>query len=203
MIETIVLLLLATGVTVGTAVLAPGFHVGAAALAGLALALAAVLENRLLMANGAKKNIVSAATARHLGSVWAWAAVSLFTLKMLGFVEWPVWWQYCLAFAALAAVCLGFAARTANDGAAGREDWAMLTFARRLTQLQLAGMVVALVSLTTGGDVACVLDVGSGCENWAAKNVFLFGEIALLLISANALWTSRHIKPPAFVSAAR
>lgn len=203
MVHTILLMLLATTIMAGTAVLAPGFHAGAAALAGGALALTAVLENRLLMARSARKSLVAAATARHLGSVWAWAALSLFLLEQLGAVAWPVWWQYCLGFAALAAVSFGFAARSAQDGAQGREDWSMLTLARRLTQLQLAGMAVALAVLITSGEAACLADIQAGCENWAAKNVFLFGELALAIVSANALWTSRHIKPSAAAYASR
>lgn len=195
MASTIVLLVTAVVATVAAAFSLAGHHVAASALAGLMLATAAISENRQLMAGGATKNVVSAATARHLGSVWAWAGLSLFFLNALGFVDWPAWWLYCLVFTGLAVVCLVFGSRTTRDLAAGREDWAMLTLARRLTQLQLVGMIAALAVLITSGEAGCMIDPRQGCENWAAKNLFLFGEIALALISANALWTSRHMGP--------
>lgn len=171
-------------------------HIAVSAVASLVLALAAILENRRLVSAGASKNRLSAATARHMGSVWAWGGLSLFVMYAFGFVVWPEWWQFCLAFAALALVCLGFAVMTGRDEAAGREDWAMLTLARRLTMAQLAGMIVAMAGLVVDGKMTRFLDIRKGWEDWAANNVFFFGALALALISANALWTSRGIKRP-------
>lgn len=200
MIWTIVLVLALAAVAVGTAALSPEIHIAASAACALILASAAIWDNRRLMAATATKNAVSAATARHMASVWAWGGLALFAIYALGIATWREWWQFALAFLALALLCAVFAWMIARDEAAGREDWTMLTLARRLTQFQVAGTVVAMIGLVVDGKMHRFLNIKKGWEDWAANNLFFFGALALFLISVNALWTSRDMKPSARVA---
>ncbi len=196
MVWTTILVLVLAAATAAAATVTPEVHIAATAAASLILASAAIWENRRLAGAGSSKNGLSAATSRHMGSAWAWAGLSLFAIYAFAVATWPEWWQFCLAFVALALICLIFALMTKRDEAAGREDWAMLTLARRLTMVQLVGMVVAMAGLIIDGKMTRFLHIRKGWEDWAANNIFFFGALALALISANALWTSRDMKKP-------
>jgi hypothetical protein len=114
--------------------------------------------------------------------VWTWAALSLL-LTYVFVLAWGEWWTYVLGAAAIAALCLLFAATMSRDAAAGREDATLLRIARYLTIGQLIGMIIAMIGL--------VLDDKMPRDpqqpDWAASTIFFFGAAALAVISMNAL----------------
>jgi hypothetical protein len=166
----------------------PVLHMVIAALVGLAIASLAVRENRALVAASANKTVLAGSTARYMGLVWTWGAVGLL-VTYLAVLRWHEWWHFFLAFAAVAAICLGMAATLARDSKTGRQDEAMLKVARVLTMVQLAGMVITMLGLLVDGKMTRFLDPRHG--DWAANNIFFFGALALAAISLNALLASR------------
>lgn len=191
----VLIALIATAAAVGTVPISPPVHIAATAASALVLAAAAIFENRRLHGAGAPPNGLSSATAAAMGMVWAWGGLSVFLIYMLGLASWYEWWQFPPAFAALAGLCALFAVMMRRDERAGREDKTMLTLGRRLTMAQLAGAIVAMVGLAIDGKMTRFLAIRRGWEDWPANNVFFFGALALALISANALWTSRDAQP--------
>ncbi len=183
--------LIATAAAVLAVPVSPPVHIAATAASSFVLAAAAIYENRRLRAAGASGNALSSATAATMGAVWAWGGLSVFLIYAFGLASWPEWWQFPIAFAALAGLCVLFAVMMARDEEAGREDQTMLTLAWRLTAAQLAGSIAAMAGLLIDGKMTRFFGVRKGWEDWPANNVFFFGALALALVSANALWTSR------------
>jgi hypothetical protein len=146
------------------------------------LAAHAALSRGQLMGAGAGEASIAAATALEMALVWAWAALSLLLIHVF-VLKWGEWWQYVLAAAIVAGLCIGFAAMLERDAAAGRRDESMLKLARYLTFAQLAGMIVAMVGLVLDAKMPRALDK----PDWAASTVFFFGAAALAAISLNGL----------------
>jgi len=160
----------------------PGLHIGLTALVCLGFAAVAAWQRHRLVASGAGEAALASSTAGAMALVWAWAALSLLLIYV--FVHaWGEWWHYVLGAAAIAALCLFFAATMSRDAAAGREDATLLTLARYLTVGQLIGMIIAMIGL--------ILDDKMPRDpqqpDWAASTIFFFGAAALAVISMNAL----------------
>jgi hypothetical protein len=102
---------------------------------------------------------------------------------------WKEWWQFFLAFAVGAGLCLYFSAALDKDARAGREDETMLRLGRYLAIVQLAGMVIAVLGLLIDGKMSRFLT--PRYTDWAANDVFFFGALAVGVISANALRQTR------------
>ena len=170
---------------------ARGLHMGLSAFVGAIFAALAIRENRTLVATGAPKSQVAAATAQHMGFVWVWGAVSLF-LTYVFFISWREWWQFFLAFAVVGGLCLFFASTLDRDAASGREDEPMLKLARTLSMVQLVGMGITVLGLLIDGKMTRFLT--PRFTDWAGNNIFFFGALALAAISANALLASREPK---------
>lgn len=173
-------------VTAATAM--PLANMAVAAIVSSAIALLAIRENRAMHAAGAHPSAVAASTARHMGLVWCWGALVLFAVYYF-ILKWSEWLPFFLAFAAAGVLCLLISTTLARDAAAGREDPSMSKIARILTQVQLVGMVIAVIGLLVDGKMTRYLT--PRFTDWAANNVFFFGAAALAAISLNALMTSR------------
>ncbi|MGL4395865.1 MAG: hypothetical protein ACRCS9_04940 [Hyphomicrobium sp.] len=171
----------------------PTVHMAAAGLVSLAFALVAIWENRSLKFAGRQKAHVAMSTARHTGLVWAWGALALLATYGFNLVRgWPEWWHFFLGFSLAAVGSLVIANMLGRDADANREDPAVMQLGRVLLILQLAGMVVAIVSLFIDGKFP--RDVRHA--DWAGCNIFFFGALSIALISINALlssesWSSR------------
>lgn len=159
-------------------------HMTMTGLVSLAMALLAIRENMQLRAAGASRSTISASTARYMGLVWLWGALSLVVTYMFILV-WPEWWQFFLAFAAAGVLCLLMATAIERDEQAGRKDETILSLTRYMAYGQLLGMVITIAGLWIDpdkhfGDVAF--------PDWAANNVFMFGAVALAAITTHALY---------------
>jgi hypothetical protein len=164
-------------------------HMGIAAAAAIGFAAAAVRENLALRRSGAAKSAIASSTARHMGLIWVWGAVALAVTYATGVLVWKEWWQFFLAFAVGAGLCLYFSAALDKDARAGREDETMLRLGRYLAIVQLAGMVIAVLGLLIDGKMSRFLT--PRYTDWAANDVFFFGALAVGVISANALRQTR------------
>lgn len=188
------------GITLGICILVisaavsqPLVHMAAAAIISIVIAILAIQNNRELHSAGASSSSVASSTARHMGFVWVWGALSLLVTYFF-ILKWHEWLSFFIAFAVAGALCLFVANTLDRDAAAGREDATMMKVARYLTIVQLVGMVITMIGLVVDGKMtrfATAAGKRIGWQDWAANNIFFFGALALAAISLNALLTSR------------
>lgn len=178
---------------ISAAVAQPLAHMAAAAFISIVIAILAVRENRALHAAGASSPSIASSTARHMGFVWVWGALSLLVTYFF-ILKWHEWLSFFIAFAVAGALCLFIANTLDRDAAAGREDATMMKIARYLTIGQLVGMAITMIGLVVDGKMTrFATEAGKrvGWQDWAANNIFFFGALALAAISLNALQTSK------------
>lgn len=168
----------------------PTVHMAMSGLVSLAMALLAIRENMSMRASGSPPGLVASSTARYMGLVWVWAALSLL-VTYLFILQWPEWWQFFLALTSAGVLCLFFAATLEKDAETGRKDLTMINLARYLTIGQLIGMAVAAIGLWIDPDKH-FLDVGH--PDWAANSIFFFGALSIAAISLHALIYNEHPK---------
>jgi hypothetical protein len=166
-------------------------HTIAAALIGLAIASVAVAENWQQRKAGASENVVAASTARNMGLVWVWGALSLFVTYFF-ILSWKEWLVFTAAFAIVGALCLFFAATLDRDEAAGRTDETVQKLAKYLSIGQLVGMLIAMLGLVIDGKFPVSAKSNPGWQDWAANNIFFFGALSVAIITANALYTKHQ-----------
>ncbi len=188
-ISIFVLIVSAAGGLVGT-------HTTVASIVALCFAAFAVFENRRLHEAQASEYQIAASTARHMGLVWSWGALSLLMTYMpsLNILIWKEWLTFTGMFAGLAVLCLFMATTIANDEAKGRQDRSLLNIAHYLSVTQLVGMVIAMIGLVADKKFPPVVKKSIDWQDWAANNYFFFGAAALAVISANALISARKRK---------
>lgn len=167
----------------------PSALLAASALAGSIFALIAVRDRRGLEAAGASRSRIAATTARHMGFVWLWGAISIFVIYFF-ILTWHEWWQFFAAFAVVGVLCLGFAALLDRDADAGRDDETMLALARYMAIGQLAGMAIAVIGLAIDPDKEFLWPADG---DWAANIIFLMGALALLAITVHALLNEKKL----------
>ncbi len=161
----------------------PGPLIVATAIAAVVWALLAMRDRQRLAASGASPSRIAAASARYMGVVWLWGAVSLFIVYVF-ILTWHEWWQFFAAFAVVGALCIGYAALLERDANAGRDDETMLALGRYMAIGQLVGMVVTVIGLAIDPDKEFYWPADG---DWAGNIIFLFGALALLAITAHAL----------------
>jgi hypothetical protein len=161
----------------------PGPLIVASSIAAGIWIFMATRDRRNLAAAGASASKIAAATARYMGIVWLWGAVSLFVVYVF-ILTWHEWWQFFAAFAVVGAVCLGYAALLERDAAAGRDDKTMLALGRYMAIGQLVGMAVTVIGLAIDPDKELYWPADG---DWAGNIIFMFGALALLAITAHAL----------------
>lgn len=166
----------------------PLMHMAASAFISLVIALVAIKVNRDMHEAGASKPAIAASTARHMGFVWVWGALSLLVTYFF-ILKWNEWLHFFMAFAVAGALCLFIASMLERDAATGREDPTMMKVARYLTIAQLVGMVITVIGLLVDGKMTRYLT--PRFTDWAANNIFFFGAVALAALSANSLMTSK------------
>ena len=169
----------------------PAVHLAMTALVSLVVAVLALRENKDLRAARASRSTVAASTARYMGLIWVWGALGLLMTYFFILTEWKEWWQFFLAFAVVAVLCLFFAATLGNDAEKGQDDETMLRLGRALVWGQLIGMLVTIIGLWVDHNKS-FLNVKN--PDWAANNIFFFGAIALAAISASSLLADRKSK---------
>jgi hypothetical protein len=162
----------------------PPLHMAVAGVAGLALSFMAIRDRQRLVLAGAPISSIAASTARHLGLVWAWAALAVAATYLLIIeARWPEWWQFFIGFAFAAIASFVFANMLDRDAVAGRVDDPLVKFGRLLVQVQIVGMAAGIISLFVDGKFPRALNHA----DWAGCNIFFFGALAIAAISFDAL----------------
>lgn len=161
----------------------PAGLLAAAGIVNLTLAAVGIATRRSLSRGGASRSAIESATARTMGLIWLWGAVALVLVYTL-ILSWREWPHFSAAFAGAGVLSLGFSALLAKDAAKGRDDETMLRLGRYLCIGQLAGMAATLIGLVIDPDKEILYATDA---DWAGNGLFLFGALALALISAHAL----------------
>ena len=162
----------------------PPLHMAVAGVAGLALTFMAIRDRQRLMIAGATTSAVASSTARHLGLVWAWAALAVAATYLLIIeARWPEWWQFFIGFGFAAIASFVFASMLDRDAAAGRGDDTLVKFGRLLVQVQIVGMAAGIISLFVDGKFPRAVNHA----DWAGCSIFFFGALAIAAISLDAL----------------
>ena len=169
----------------------PPLHMAVAGIVNLGLAFMALRDRQRLMISGAPANAIASSTARHLGLVWAWAALS-FAATYLLIIEarWPEWWQFFIGFGFAAVASFVFASMLDREAVDGRADDLLVKFGRLLVQVQIVGMAAGIISLFVDGKFP--RDVNHA--DWAGCNIFFFGALAIAAISLDALRSPAHVR---------
>ena len=168
----------------------PPLHMAVAGVVTLGLAFMALRDRQRLMNSGAPANAIASSTARHLGLVWAWAALALAATYLLIIeARWPEWWQFFIGFGFAAVASFVFASMLDRDAVDGRADDLLVKFGRLLVQVQIVGMVAGIISLFVDGKFP--RDVNHA--DWAGCNIFFFGALAIAAISLDALRSPAHV----------
>lgn len=168
----------------------PNLHIAACAIVALVLVVTAVWDHQRLKNNGAPTSAIASSTARYLGLVWAWGALSILAIYVVVLNErWAEWWQFFLGFSFAAIASIAFATLLDRDRAAGRSDPIIVKAGRILVQVQLVGMVIGIISLFV--DNKFPRDIAHA--DWAGCNILFFGALAIAAISLDALRSPAHV----------
>lgn len=154
-----------------------------AAFVNLLIAGVGVTGRRNLVKSGAAQSLIESVTARYMGFIWLWGAAALVLVYVL-VLSWREWTHFSAAFAGAGLLCLGFSALLAKDASRGRDDPTLLRLGRYLGIGQLVGMIATMAGLAIDPDKEILLPVDS---DWAGNGLFLFGALALAIVSAHAL----------------
>ena len=164
---------------------------GAAGFVNLVLAAVGIGERRSLGRAGAGRSAIESVTARAMGLIWLWGAAALVLVYNL-VLSWREWTHFSAAFAAAGLISLGFSALLAKDAEKGKEDATLLRLGRYFAIAQLVGMIATLIGLAVDPDKEILYAVDS---DWAGNGIFLFGALALALVSAYALIDRKKNSP--------
>lgn len=168
----------------------PPQHMAVAGVVTLGLAFMALRDRQRLMISGAPANAIASSTARHLGLVWAWAALSFAATYLLVIeARWPEWWQFFIGFGFAAVASFVFASMLDRDAVDGRADDLLVKFGRLLVQVQIVGMAAGIISLFVDGKFPRAVNYA----DWAGCNIFFFGALAIAAISLDALRSPAHV----------
>lgn len=169
----------------------PAGLLAAAGFVNLLLAAMGISERRSLLRSSASASRVESATARTMGLIWLWGAAALVLVYTL-IISWREWPHFSAAFAGAGLLCLGFSALLAKDARQGRDDPTMLRLGRYLCIGQFVGMIVTMAGLVIDPDKEILHAVDA---DWAGNGIFLFGALALALVSAYALIDGKKDSP--------
>ena len=162
-------------------------HMSIAAAVSIGFALIFIRESEAMRMAGARASVVAGNTARFMGIVWAWGALSLAVTYGTGILHWREWLHFFLACCALAAICLFFSTVMSKDAEKDKDDENLLKIGRYLTILQFAGMILAMIGMLIDGKMTRYLT--PRFSDWAANHIFFFGALAIAVISGYSLTT--------------
>lgn len=162
-----------------------------AAIVNLLIAAIAVSTRSNLVKSGAAPSLIESNTARYMGFIWLWGAVALVLVYVL-VLSWREWTHFSAAFAGAGALCLGFSTLLAKDASKGRDDPTLLRLGRYLGIGQLVGMIAIIAGLFIDPDKEFLYPVDN---DWAGNGIFLFGALALAIVSAHALIDRKKDSP--------
>ena len=164
-------------------------HLAVAAITALFLAFLAVRDGTRRLAGKEGDMTRAAATARNMGSVWAWGTIALIATYATGIADWFEWWHFVLAFAAATLLSFVWAAILAATPENSDKAASLMRFGRYLAMFQLGGMIVIMLGLLVDGKMWRFFEPRYG--DWAANNIFFCGAMALAIMSYFALRQTR------------
>jgi len=172
----------------------PTIHAFVAGIVAIAMALLSLKEQTAVAAEGGDERLVAATSARYMGLVWAWAALSIFAcyFPYFNIIRWPEWLPFAIVCAAVAGVCLFFGMTLQSEAEKGVEDETMTNLSYYLNVGQFAGMLIAMVGLILDGKFPAKIAANPDWQDWAANNTFFFGAVALAVISGYALFAVKR-----------
>ncbi len=136
---------------------------------------------------GEQKNysiaLAAARNARLMGVCYVWGAVALMAVYSLTQLRWQHGWQYALGMALFGVTGFAFAAKLKREDL--NQYDLVFRLARFLTILQGIGATLGLIFLIGTGKMSSLQD------DWAANHVFLFGGIAIVLLSVFSLRSNK------------
>jgi hypothetical protein len=163
-------------------------HMVTAAVVALAFAGFSVYELNTLAAASASELEMASATARHCALVWAWGAVSILIIYVAVFPgQWREWWQFVLGFGFAALTAAAFSKLLDQDVARGQTDRSLIKIGRSLLVVQAVGAGLGVVSMIADGK----FPRAQSHPDWAACNIFVFGALAIAVISVHALRSAK------------
>ena len=112
-------------VTAAMGLLMPTFalvHFLIAGMVATVMAMLALREAPEVAESGGSRGLVAAGLTRHMGLLWAWAALVTAITYGTSVLSWSPWWQYFLCFMVFSGLCLFLSRVIAEDDAAGRSD---------------------------------------------------------------------------------
>lgn len=116
---------------------------------------------------------------------FTWGAVAMFAVYTLSGLRWQHGWQYGLAMALLATFTFGFGMLI--DRAGPERLKPLLSSGLQLTIIQGVAATAGLIFLIGSGKLM------SFRPDWAANQIFLFGGLTIVGLSAMAVATQRKL----------
>jgi hypothetical protein len=178
-------------ITAATEMYALHFAVGA--ITATFIAISAVRDHRLALDGGAGKVKLAAIVSRHMGMLWAWAAIStLITYQLL--ITWTTNWMGIFLILVMgAAACLFIANILQREADAGDPDDHLVDLVNLIAKLQFAAMCVIIGGLIAAGRFGA--DAFGGQNKWAAVNILLCAGIGLAVLSGFTALATRSALP--------
>ena len=176
-------------VTAATATLVPAYatvHFLVAGLVSTTMALIALHEAREMSAGGEPHGLVLAHLTRHMGLLWAWAALVLAITYGTSIFQWSGWIPVFLVFTVLSGLTLFVSRILHDDHATGRHDDRMARLAGALAVATLFAVVVVLGSIGFSRLAGNLPQSGV----WVAEHVIVFAGLAIAVVAAFLLKTS-------------
>jgi len=167
-------------------------HFLIAGMVSSVMAILALREAREMAESGGSRGQVAAGLTRHMGLLWAWAALVTVITYGTGILSWSPWWQCFLSFMVFSGLCLFLSKVIAGDDAAGRPDEKMQRVCLGLSVVTL--FIVVMVAGAIGfARLAGHQPAETGA--WAADDVFVFGGLAMAVVASFLLKTAAATAP--------
>ncbi len=122
----------------------------------------------------------AAVLIRHMGMLWAWAAMSM-TLIYAVLIDWKAWQGVFFVVVLGAGLCLFIANVLDRDAAEDAQDPRLLGIVDKIAKVQFGATCVALGGLIAYGKLSA--DAFGGDAKWAAVNILLCMGLALTGLS--------------------
>lgn len=184
-------------VTAATATMVPAYatvHLLVSGLVTTTMALIALREAREMSAGGEPRSLILAHLTRHMGLLWAWAALILAITYGTGIMTWRDWVPVFVVFMLFSGLTLFLSRILRDDQTAGRDDQPMSRLAGVLAVATLFAVVLVAGSIGFSR-LAGYETAHSGV--WVAQHVMVFAGIAIAVVAAFLLKATAAALPSA------
>jgi hypothetical protein len=149
------------------------------------IAISGLRDHHALWSEGANAPRLAAALARHMGLLWAWAAVSVVLIYSLIITSWSGWFACFLILVMGAALCLFLANILVRDADQADPDPRIINLVNWIARVQFAATCLAVGGLLAFGKFSA--NAFGGEAKWAAVNIMLCAAMALAGLSGYAV----------------